>query len=71
MFFVGDLIHSKGFICRLIQKLAVCNLQVKFILVPVFVNKVLSEHWHAHSLAIVYGCFCAAVGRVKFLLENI
>ena len=34
-------------------------------LAPVFINKVLLEHRHTHSLAIAYGCFSATVTKVS------
>lgn len=38
---------------------------------PVFINKVLLEHSHTHSLCIVHGCFCANNGPAEYLQQRV
>lgn len=41
--------------CRAVDKMPTSQIQPA----AFFLNKALLEHWHAHSLHIVYNSFCA------------
>ena len=59
------LVRTFIFYCTLfIARVSIRQYTGKSGLLPVFVNKVLVEHKHAHSLRIIYGFFCATMSVV-------